>query len=249
MAKKSSGEVRMSESQLQDLLQNNDKLKVHASIGVKTDESVSSVSGMVKIQLGKNGKNKSGKVSLSNGDTIPAKKKNAGVNVYRLIQDNKQATIHKSVSDKHFSVALDGARVLSINQIFAILQKRKEEIFAYKKYFHKVISDTLTQCALELAKENKLLPYFDDCVEITLFRQAPRLVDEDALTAMFKYMIDGLKRTPDNPHGILADDNPKIVHNYRCYNEIGEACLGLRVRLLEGEKKETYSIEKILLPE
>jgi hypothetical protein len=241
MTQKSSGEIPMSEAKLKEPLPTHDKIQINSQNNTTMD------SAMVKIQLKKQ-KGNSGKLSLNNGDTVK-KKKNTGVNVYRLIQDNKKAPIQTTVSEKHFSVTFDGARVLSINQIFAILQRRKEEIYAYKKYFHQAICDTLTLCANNLAKENKSLPYFEDCVEITLFRQAPKLVDEDALTAMFKYMIDGLKRTKENPHGILADDNPKIVHNYRCYNEIGEPQLGLRVRLLEGEKKETYSIEKILLPE
>ena len=35
------------------------------------------------------------------------------------------------------------------------------------------------------------LDVFEDSVEITLFRQAKKLVDEDAMTTMFKYIIDG----------------------------------------------------------
>lgn len=184
---------------------------------------------------------------ISVGDKKVEKKTNSNAKVYEIIQANKDAIYKTSVSETHFSLTLEGAKLLSINQIFAILQYKKYEMFAYKKSWHNIIKGILDECAVELAKTNKKLPFFDSSVELTVFRQAPRLVDEDALTTMFKYIIDGLKQDKtNNPNGILAEDNPKIVHKIECYSEKGPHCIGIKIKLIENSKKQIYNLDKIL---
>lgn len=211
-----------------------------------TEKEFESLNNKVKLSLSKPATpKKQGKISLGNNiKSDKAKPKN--VNVKDIINENKKSKISTTVSKEHFSIVFEGAKLLSINQIFAILQYRKYEIFSYKKNWHELIKEALKCCYLEEKTKGKQLPFFDASVEITIFRQAPRLVDEDALTTMFKFIIDALKRTKENPYGILAEDNPKIVHKIECYSEKGEHCVGIRVKLIDNNKKETYSAQKIL---
>lgn len=193
-----------------------------------------------KITLGDKDKNGIGKIALSNN---VKKKVIKSVNVYQMTKDNKDSEISTTISETHIAILFDNAKLLSFNQILALLQKPKIKgtVFSYKKSWHNIIKDLLTNLHLNGEK----LPYFEDAVEVTIFRQAPRLVDEDALTPMFKFIIDALKRTQDNPHGVLAEDNPKIMHKILCYSEKGPNCVGIKIKVLEN-KKELYDKYKLL---
>ena len=64
-----------------------------------------------------------------------------------------------------------------------------------------------------LEKQNKL-PDFSSSVKMILYRQSQRLIDEDSISASFKYIIDGLrnKQTINNiDYNILKDDNQFFV--------------------------------------
>ncbi len=142
--------------------------------------------------------------------------------------NNKQAIYEVTSSKTHFSILWTGARLLSINQIFSILQikKRQYELFSYKKTWHHIIKNILIEHSVE-----NTLPFFTKNVEITVFRQAPRLVDNDAIEIMFKFIIDALKRTKDNPLGIIAEDNPKIVTKIIPKSEKGNHYVGIKIAL------------------
>jgi hypothetical protein len=251
--------LKYTEEQFMDMLQKNKKLKVSGVIGGALnipDSSLSSkkeTTGKIQVKEGKETKKiKPKKISLLgelDGDDVQeeVKAKAQGVKVSDLNKLNKHALSSTTSSDEHVSFLFMGAKLLSVNQIFAILQYRKYEIFAYKKIWHEIIKNNLDLLAYDLKAEGKKLPYFDSSVEITLFRQASRLVDEDAMSTMFKYIIDGLKRDPKkNPNGILAEDNPKIVHRIVCYSEKGEPAVGIKVKKIEEKKKE-FSAQDILL--
>ena len=81
------------------------------------------------------------------------------------------------------------------------------------------------------------ISFFDKDIEITLFRQAPREIDKDAITTMFKFIIDGLKKTTENPFGVLADDNPRVVHSIKFHNEKGEHSVGIKLKVVQNETK------------
>lgn len=200
-----------------------------------------------KINIGNTAKHLEDKVSLNNNKKQKTKK-NSFINIYALNKINNSAIVSTTVSDKHIALVFDGAKLLSINQIFAFLQssKLKFSFFTYKKNWHDLIKVILDNMQLEAISKGSTLPFFDTAVELTIFRQSPKLVDEDALTTMFKFIIDGLKRTEDNPNGVLAEDNPKIVHKITCYSEKGTHCVGINIRLIEGNKKESYNMEKLL---
>ncbi len=219
--------LKLTETELNNLLNKNSKLKV-----AKETKS----------------NKKTSKITLVEKDLVEEKKvkKAQGIKTSEVNKLNKQSTVHFSSSDNHVSILFEGAKLLSVNQIFAILQYRKYEIFTYKKIWHELIKKVLDEQSILLRSENKKLPFFNEAVEITLFRQASRLVDEDAMSTMFKYIIDGLKRDEtDNPNGILAEDNPKIVHRIVCYSEKGEPFVGIKVKKII-EKKSAFSPTDIL---
>ena len=167
-------------------------------------------------------------------------KKPQGIDVKTIIKEINECKVITEHSSTHFSILFDGARLLSVNQIFAILQYRKYEIFGYKKAWQKVIKDEIQKL--------KSLPYFTDYVELTLFRQSPKLVDEDALSVMFKFIIDALKTDKkDNFIGIIAEDNPKIVQRIKLEQEKGANFVGIRIRDISHEiKKEKFNPEDLL---
>lgn len=246
---------KLTEDQLNELLKKNSKLKVSSVLGGSLNIPESSLSKTKdiesKIQVKEKKNTKTKKIALNDEEESvqeeQKEKKAAGVKVSDINKLNKKAIPSCSVSDDHVSLLFTGAKLLSVNQIFAILQYRKYEIFSYKKIWHEIMKNNLDILSYDLKSQGKQLPYFDDSVEITLFRQASRLVDEDAMSTMFKYIIDGLKRDPQkNPNGILAEDNPKIVHRIVCYSEKGEPAIGIKVKKLDEKKKE-FSAQDILL--
>jgi len=239
--------LKLSEKQFNNILKKNSNLKI-ANI-FRDKNAIQLKPSKTKIPL-KNKKDFS-KIPDFNENEInkikPNKTKYTQVNVSEINKLNKNAICISTVSDKHLSFLFVGAKLLSVNQIFAILQYRKYEIYSYKKNWHEIIKNNLNIQHYKLKSQGKSLPYFDTSVEITLFRQAKRLVDEDAMTTMFKYIIDGLKRDPKkNPNGVLAEDNPKIVHRIICYSEKGEPAIGIKIKKIEEKKKE-FSAEDILV--
>lgn len=225
--------VNYTEKELSSLLKKNPKLKI--SSGDKNLDS--------KISIDKNKSAKTIKIKFDNN---PVVKKSGGLKTSELIKINNTATYEFTYSENHVSFLFKGARLLTINQIFAMLQmsKKKFEVFNYKKSWHKIITNILNEKNLF----HKDIPFFNDSVEVTLFRQAPRLVDEDALNTMFKYIIDGLKRNNiDNPYGIIAEDNPKIVHRIVSQSEKGEHYVGIKIKRIENQVDSKYLPENILL--
>lgn len=225
--------IRYSEKDLGLLLDNNPNIIVHEN---NTNKIIvnKEINGITKI-------------SLNNDKTIKAKVSKF-TNIYQLNKDNKNSKITTTCSENHISLVFEGAKLLTTNQILSFLQRPKlqNSFFTYKKSWHKIVYDTLQKMCLDLKSEGKNLPFFNESVEVTIFRQAPKLVDEDAISTMFKFIIDGLKKTKENPYGVLAEDNPKIVHQVNSYSEKGEHIVGIRVKRLIGIKRETYTKEKLL---
>lgn len=131
-----------------------------------------------------------------------------------------------------------GARLLTVNQIFALLQSRKYEVFKYKKAWHQRV--WLALCEIK-SKHN--LPLFDSAVELSLFRSDKRNVDEDSLTTMFKFLIDSLKINKENNLGILKDDNKTIVTKIHCFTSIGNPVVGIKIRLSNEKQKQLDTLE------
>lgn len=214
--------VKFTEKEL-DVLLKNGKISL-------SDNSVQTNNEKVKLN---NDKGKISKISLTEKNELVNKKSSSSVNINKVIQNTKSSIIKYSISDTHISIIFEEAILLSINQIFSFLQREKQQhfFFMYKKTWHNKVEE-----ALKLIKsETKSLPFFDKDIEITLFRQAPREIDKDAITTMFKFIIDGLKRTNNNPLGILDDDNPKVVHTIKFHNEKGTHLVGIKIKLIKND--------------
>ena len=192
------------------------------------------------------------KISLTGDKDINKKSKKGHAKtknqtISQIIKDNQSSKISSTFSDYHFSMVFEGAKLLTPNVIFSALQYHKYDIFSYKKSWHIIISRELERLnALYLKGEGSSLPFFKDSVQVTILRSAPTLVDEDAVVIMFKYIIDALKRDKNNPYGVLADDNPKIIFKSESYNEKGAHYIGIRLEYVPNADKEKYNIEKIL---
>ena len=207
--------INYTEQELNNLLKKNPKLQIAKSSDLGTS----------KITLDKT-KSKPKKINL--GISKTAKKSSGAITTTQLNKINKEAIYECSISENQFSILFSGARLLAINEILAKLQveKRKFEVFTYKKNWHTLISKILYEQTIL----NKNMPFFDCPVEITVFRQAPRLVDKDAVSIMFKFIIDALKKNKENPYGIISEDNPQIVNSIIAQSEKGDYYVGIRVK-------------------
>lgn len=192
-----------------------------------------------KISLSADNKKSCTKIIIK--DIIVSKKSSSSVNIHKIIQANKESVVKYTISEGHITIVFEGAILLSVNQIFSFLQREKQQqfFFMYKKMWHNKIQEAL---ALIKAEKNTL-PFFEKDIELTLFRQAPREIDKDAITTMFKFIIDGLKRTKETPLGILADDNPKVIHSIKFYNEKGLHFVGIKLKVIKNQTPTMSVIE------
>lgn len=172
-------------------------------------------------------------------------KKSLGIDVKKsIIDENKKCLIELSYSKDHFSMSFTNARLLSVNQLFSILQYRKYEVFRYKKMWQDLIIN-------ELKKYNDLPFYSQEC-EIILYRQCSKKVkkvDSDALATMFKFIIDALKTqkpsgSEESFQGVLSDDNPDVVHSIKLVQERGNENI-VAIRLQRAPKLPVLELDKI----
>lgn len=229
--------IKLSEKQLEELLNKNPSLKVSQSLGAKDIKNNKLSLSRLEIPQEKKDKiiidigNDEGKIKI---------RKNSDTNSINIM--NVESTYEYSYSDTHFSILFHNAKLLSVNQIFAILQSGKYKIFSYKKKWHSIIQKILYEAYIESRRKNETFPFFSENLELTLFRQAKRLVDEDAMTTMFKYILDALKKDSiKNPYGIIADDNPKIIHRIHCYSNKGEPKIGIKIKICKDRKQDFFA--------
>lgn len=153
----------------------------------------------------------------------PAKKKRRGVSVAPIIRSLQSPFIYTRVEPgPTLSLWFDGARLLTVNELFSILQYRKHETFAYKKAWRKLIERSL----LTLPKGQQV-PFFDGPTRIWLYRRGKQLVDLEALPVMFKYAVDALRI-----QGVIPDDNPEIIVEPRLLQEKGLPTVAMRLERL-----------------
>lgn len=158
---------------------------------------------------------------------VAEKKKRQGVKQTPIMTAVRDCLITVEAGPKHIVIAFDGARLFTLNEMFAILQVRKYIVFGYKKLWRELVYKALAQMG-------KKKPHFDGPCKVTLFRQGARMIDRDSLFVMFKYIIDALKDEPKlNYRGIFPDDNPDIVYSDEKLQAIGEPVIALRVELID----------------
>jgi len=150
-----------------------------------------------------------------------AAKKRKGVEVGPILASLKAPLVYAVATPQPtLSLWFDGARLLTVNELFSILQYRKHQTYAYKKAWRQLIHR-----ALEGMEGPR--PFFDGPTRIWLYRRGKGLVDLDSLPPMFKYAIDALRR-----EGIIADDNPQIIVEPKLLQEKGLPAVGMRLERL-----------------
>lgn len=116
-------------------------------------------------------------------------------------------------SRNHLSLVFYDCRVLSLNQIFSLLQRKPKpfQIMKYKKLWHEKMFKEIHK----MIESGKELPDFKDVrVKIYVYRESSKLIDADNIYASYKYMIDGLRqkhKIGDDEYAVLDDDNPDFV--------------------------------------
>lgn len=220
MSKKKSGAARFSDDDFRDIMRNNPNLKIAASVKANKPNILTEA-----------------KDFLAPEKNITTKRKYNIVDVKGIKEANVKAESEVFYGEDYLAIRWHGARMLSVNQIFALLQlsKRKFELFSYKKLWHQMVRNSLE------AKEN--IPFFDSSVELTLFLQSERFVDADAQSVMFKYLIDALKPMKESDEqrswaGVLSDDNRRIVQSIKPIQILGSPQVGIKIqRIKENTSK------------
>ncbi len=218
--------VRFTESQMAEILSKNKSVKISSTTPQKEEEKI--IQEFFKLP-------EQPKKELS-----PTLKTQKNV-IKKIISDIKCADLKTSYDKNNFALVFLNTRLLTSNQILALLQyKRKHEVFNYKKELHQKI-----QYFLSLQKG---LPLFNCPIELTLYRQAPTFVDEDSVSLMFKYIIDALKSGHKEGYiGVLADDNRNIIKRIILKQQKGDYCVGIKIRDISLEyQEENFTITDIL---
>ena len=238
MTKKKSGAARFSEEALLEMMLNNPNLKIAKSISQKelTVQKKSSIKKefIVKKEpiIQTSSMIADAKNFLLPPKKLTTKKKYNIVDVKGIKETNNNASVEVAYGEDYLALRWHGARLLSVNQIFALLQlsKRKFELFSYKKLWHQMVRRALEQ------KNN--VPFFDSGVELTLFLQSERMVDADSQSVMFKYLIDALKPMKETDEqsawcGVLSDDDRRIVQSIKPIQIAGTPQVGIRIQRLK----------------
>lgn len=179
---------------------------------------------LAQPKLGTRNKRKSALVSPTEQPEVVVKtpKKRQGVSTAPIFKslDTALPVCHWD----HQSIKMDvpGARILTYNELYSILQYRKHEAFRYKKICRGVIQRALN------TPNTMPKPFFDGPTRLTLLRIGTKEMDLDALPIVFKYFLDCFKS-----EGIIADDNPNIIVDIQLIQGKGEPRLGMKLERID----------------
>lgn len=152
----------------------------------------------------------------------PAKRR--GVSTTPIFQSLEMTPARSRWGTDWLALDFPGARLLSYNELYSILQFRKYEAFRYKKICQNAVTRALSNPD-QVNKENR--PYFDGPTRLTLLRVGTKGMDREALTVIFKYLTDMLKRAD-----VIEDDNPNIIVDIQTIQGLGEPRLAMKLERL-----------------
>ena len=181
--------------------------------------------GLTQAQAAR--KSQSPETSTLNAVTDSLKSCRVRVMLNPISDEPSPASMAGGPCDFRAALTFEGARLLSVNQIFSALSSRPHDLYRYKAAWHALAKTALIDLHRLLkinqqrAQRSVGLPLREH-VRLTLVRRAPKAVDRDALPTMFKFLIDGL-RTRDpiiaNLGGpLLEDDHPGVVCGLRAFD-------------------------------
>lgn len=243
--------MNITEEELQKILKNNPKIKVSQSTSTQTKIPLESPKTIKKKKS-----DKLLQVTKKSNDTDEEiktkKKKQPSSLVGKVNLANRTSKYSYTYSNEHIAIFFHDGQLLTVNELFAILQNSLFNVFGYKKTCLTMMKTVLMDIYHDAKSKNKEIPFFTENAEIILFRQGQKLVDEDALATMFKYILDSMKRIENkdsshyNPYGVIKDDNPKVIHKITTFSEQGKPCFGIQIKKCK-DKKIAFNAQDILV--
>lgn len=137
------------------------------------------------------------------------------------------------------SIIIEDIRILTLNEMLATAQTRKYEMFPYKKNVHNMMEEILRY----FQSKGGVLPKFK-AVNMFLFRESPRFIDNDSFAASFKYIIDGLVGYEylgeTKLEKLLQDDNPTYIKSITPIQvkKSGNTTIGIRLESTEDNSSQ-----------
>ena len=172
--------------------------------------------------------------------------KSINQHIDEVITSIRLSKFEGSASGNHLAMTFDGARILTLNEIIAVLPYQPYLIYNYKKAWR----DKIDQCLLILRSEyGRALPEFTESCIFVGFRRSTRLVDRDGLSPCFKFILDDLRKPIALKEEILKDDNPNLILETPCFQEVGPHLVGIRLERVKNWSEPKISPELILSKE
>ena len=186
---KSKKSLRFSEKELSQLLQNQN-IKCSDSSLKMIDLSQETVTPIV------NAENKS-KKKTTHSD-------NNDIKTYLT----KIATCSYSIEETKDSLYLefDGLKLMPFNQLAQAIQYRPHMLYQYKKALKSLFHCVCVEKKIQFIVEK------DESIQLLLYREAERLIDNDTMSISFKYLIDNLRY-----ENIISEDNPTVIKDIQCF--------------------------------
>lgn len=108
-----------------------------------------------------------------------------------------------------FFVEWDGATALTLNEL---LRADYRSLSGYRKAWKIACRDAVLSAGGMCSIKSPVV--------LSLYRRSKRLIDNDGLSAAFKFAIDGMRFAQ-----LIPDDNPKVITDIKLEQEIGEPLL------------------------
>lgn len=217
--------MKFSESDAEQLIANVNKNKTQNKNLPKQKESIKNTTPTPLIEI---------------APEFLKKSKSPKIHSNVIIQSIQNSNTLIEYDDHHVTLAFIGARLLSLNEIFALLQYQSGIVFKYKKTWHFKVQEQLKKIP------DKSRPLFSSRCKLTVFRQSSKLLDRDSLTVCFKYIIDALKYDPiKNPFGIILEDNPEIIFEDLKYQKKGSHKIGIRIDFIPNSSDKEFNIDNL----
>lgn len=111
--------------------------------------------------------------------------------------------------ERLFSAEWDGATLLTLNEL---LRTDYRSLSGYRKVWKNACRDAVLSAGKICSIKTPVV--------LKLYRRSGRLIDNDGLSAAFKFAIDGMRFAQ-----LIPDDNPKVITDIKLEQEIGDPLL------------------------
>lgn len=148
----------------------------------------------------------------------------------------KSKVILKAIADEELIICIKDLRLPTLNELFATMQYRKVVVYNYKKQVKEMMSRFFSSF-----KNDDDIYFFDDAVDMHVFRCGVKLIDNDSLPASLKYFTDSLVE-----NNILRDDNPKFLKKIYCYQATNKEISmnnTIIIKLVKSKEKENIEFK------